>query len=112
MARSQSPKESSVVADVITSPSANSKRAAPQSNKQIRIKRPKISNDMEPCVQVPTPKVEKTASTVPVVTNSTLPDSTETDDFLDEEVDDEGQANAGSVNDDELLLEIDNILGD
>ena len=108
LARCQSPKESSAIGDV-TSPSPSSKRPAPPSNKQVRIKRLKESSDVDHCVQVPTPKQPVTN---PVVTNSSLPDSTETDDFLDDDVDEDGQANAGSLNDDELLLEIDNILGD
>lgn len=116
LARSQSPKENSANSDVTSS---SAKRSAPQGNKQIRIKRPKLSTESDcttSSVQVPTREEEKVVASPPAAHTTPVepvPESTETDDYLDEDADyDDGQPNAGSLNDDELLLEIDNILGD
>ena len=117
LAKTQSPKENSVNADQ-TSPSNTTKRMAPQPNKQVRIKRPKLDSNLDsnkPPIQLASHKSEK-VSTSSLDTHAsavdTVVDSTETDDYLDGEIEDEEQTNTGSLNDDELLLEIDNILGD
>lgn len=116
LARSQSPKENSSNSDTI---SFATKRSAPQGNKQIRIKRPKLSAEMDSItssVQVPSNEDEKTFTSPPpahTITVEPVPESTETDDYLEGDADDDDdQGNTGSLNDDELLLEIDNILGD
>lgn len=115
---SQSPKETPLTAST-NDPSPGAKRPAPQNNKQIRIKRPKMSANVEQGTnEVPKPEVVKTESSPSVVITATAvdsrPHSTEADDYLDAEDDgdEDVPANAGALNDDELLLEIDNILGD
>ena len=116
LAKSQGPKDcpTTVDGDVMNS-LTSTKRPAPQNKKQIRIKRPKIASDPGSDVQVPTSVIENTvtnpaASSKPPVNSQ--PDSTETDDYLNDEIDDGGDASTGLLNEDELLLEIDNILGD
>lgn len=111
MAKSQGSKDcpTTIDGDLISS-SLSAKRPAPQNKKQIRIKRPKIASDPGSDVQVPTSVIESTVAD-PTASSKSQPDSTEADDYL-EDMDDGGDANTGTLNEDELLLEIDNILGD
>ncbi|XP_046656732.1 zinc finger CCCH domain-containing protein 11A-like [Daphnia pulicaria] len=112
LAKSQGPKDcpTTVDGDLISS-STSAKRPAPQNKKQIRIKRPKLASDPGSDVQVPTSVMESPVAD-PTASSKSQPDSTEADDYLEDDMDDGGDANTGSLNDDELLLEIDNILGD
>jgi len=112
LAKSRGPKDCPTTADGdLINSSTSAKRPAPQNKKQIRIKRPKIASDSGSDVQVPTSVIE-TTTTDPTASSKSQPDSTETDEYLDEDIDDGGDGNTGSLNEDELLLEIDNILGD
>lgn len=116
MAKNQVPKdESTTIEDILSSSTFNSKRPAPQTKKQIRIKRPKISVDPDADVQVPNTVTENavantTESSKPAVISH--PESTEAEDDLDDDGSDGTDNNTGLLNEDELLLEIDNILGD
>lgn len=114
LAKSQGPKDcpTTVDGDLISS-STSAKRPAPQNKKQIRIKRPKLASDPGSDVQVPTSLMESPVADL-TASSKSQPDSTENeaDDYLEDDMNDGGDANTGSLNDDELLLEIDNILGD
>lgn len=117
LAKNQVPKDDpTTVEDALTGSSFNSKRPAPQTKKQIRIKRPKISVDPPSDLQVPNTVIENaatnaTASSEPAVVAS-HPQSTQSEDYLDDDVSDGADNTTGLLNEDELLLEIDNILGD
>lgn len=88
------------------------KREAPQSNRQIRIKRPRVSAEITAKAPPPCPAEGK--STEVNNHHDVVPaeSAMANDEQVGNEEDGEEVANAGSLNDDELLLEIDNILGD
>lgn len=104
---------------------SGNKRTASQGNRLIRIKRPKLADEAPVSVITTsvTPKLESKPAAVqktkslaqPAVENpAPVPDSPavqEGDEEFDEEVE-AGEGQTGTMNDDELLLEIDNILGD
>lgn len=117
MARNQSPKHESE-SNITRSPQSM-KREAPQNNnsRQIRIKRARVSSEPVSSSEneSPAPSVKNEANHQSVklqapVVSATVAPSLPDDADLDEEVedgDDDGTANA-----DELLLEIDNMLGE
>ncbi|XP_057381671.1 zinc finger CCCH domain-containing protein 11A-like isoform X2 [Daphnia carinata] len=114
LAKNQVPKDDPTTMEELTGSSFNSKRPAPQTKKQIRIKRPKISADPPSDVQVPNTVTENavTIATAPSkLVEGSQPQSTQAEDYLDDD-DDGADNNTGLLNEDELLLEIDNILGD
>lgn len=105
VAKSLSPSQKEAPA---VSPPPAAKRTAQANNRHIKIKRPKLSSDNSPS---PTVQVKSTAPTANKKVEQVEDSLSVEDDYLEEEDDDTGTADAGAINDDELFLEIDNILG-
>ena len=121
-AKAQSPiKAPQQTSELIHETQPTNKRPASQGNRHIRIKRPKLAD--EASISVTTspvaPKVEMKSSTkAPIQASAPVPDKLavqEQEEELEgnyEDEGDDGEGQTGTMNDDELLLEIDNILGD
>ena len=117
MAKSQSPKhEPSQDDQVNTKPISGKREAQQNNNRQIRIKRPRVTTD-DAANPTPTPdsttKIENQKPVPKIFIPSSEPAATDVD-YLEGEDEDEAadDGNGGTLNDDELLLEIDNMLGD
>ena len=88
-----------------------SKRKAPTtSGRQIRIKRPKISSE-DPQSLITSLKEKQVKDESLLESTKVTTEDSMNDFFNNDDDDDEVVTNQASMNDDELLLEIDNILG-
>jgi len=93
-----------------STPSSNTKRTAPApSGRQIRIKRAKTSSDNT--LSRITSKEEKQVNNETPFESSKVTTEDSMNDFFNDDDDDDVVTNQTSMNEDELLLEIDNILG-
>ena len=120
LAKTRSPSKQEVIIETNASPPPATKRSAQQNNRHIKIKRPKLTSDTattqaQPVVQVkPHAPVVKNMDPQQVIKAAKPEDDSivEEEYFVEEEEDDgTGTSGAEALNDDELLLEIDNILG-
>lgn len=114
-------KQETTEASDITTVMSNLKRTATQNHRQIRIKRPKMSSTDDCQKLADEPKQVVPIEVNPTACDSKMPDSSindsntaamdesAADDFLDDN--DDYETN-NDMNGDDLLLEIDNILGD
>lgn len=121
LAKTRSTSKQDATVEANASPPPATKRSAQQNNRHIKIKRPKLTSDVtttsrvQPTVQVKPPvTVVKKLEPEPVIKAAKPEDDSlvEEEYFVEEEEDDgTGTPGAEALNDDELLLEIDNILG-
>ena len=114
LAKTRSPSKQDVVMEANASPPPATKRSAQQSNRHIKIKRPKLTSDITTTSQVqPAPVVKKMEPESVIKPAKPEDDSLVEEEYYVEEEEDDGTGTSGAeaINDDELLLEIDNILG-
>lgn len=95
------------------------KRSASQGNRHIRIKRPKLADEasssgtsreaVEPKIEC---EPEAAQASAPVPDNSAVQDEDLDGNYAEDEDAEADEEQAGAFNDEDLLLQIDNILGD